>query len=503
MRRMRASAPALFPSRLQASDERLVGRVRAGDARAFEAIYDRYERSLRSFCRHLLGQPEDADDAVQHTFLAAYRTIHDGDRDVDLRPWLFTVARNRCRSLLRSRRHSSALGADSLEPSTEGLTAAVERRESLRDLLRDIAALPEDQRAALILTQLETLKHDEVARVLGVPSEKVRALVFQARSSLASTRRARDTACHEIREQLTSLNGPALRRGNLRRHLHGCTGCRDFELTLKRQRAAIVVLLPVVAAPALRGNVLGQIAAGGPGAAAGTWAGAAGSGGALGGLAGGGVALKAAVVAVSAAVAGTGVATVTTGGVPDATHRTFSPPVSKTHAPGARVALLTTPRPRAGSPRAPSPSGHARPVPSGQSSGPAASSRAASPPPAAPPGVAKQGGTPPGLGRHRGSPPGLAKQGGTPPGLAKKRGTSQGKGVGQPSPNHSHGSPPGQAKGKEVTPPGPSKQPLSPTPPGNGESHGNPGNGNGYGNGTGNGNGNGKPTGPPGGGKGH
>ena len=76
------------------------------------------------------------------------------------------------------------------EPSVEGLAVEVERREHLHDLLRDISRLPEEQRAALILTQLETLRHDDVARVLAVRADKVKALVFQARESLMASQQA-------------------------------------------------------------------------------------------------------------------------------------------------------------------------------------------------------------------------------------------------------------------------------------------------------------------------
>src|SRR3954452_10091205 len=291
-----------------ASDERLVARVRAGDVRAFEAIYDRYEPPIHSFCRHLLGRPEDADDAVQHTFLAAYRGIRGSEREIDLRPWLYTIARNRCVSLLRGRHREPVLGHERVEVRTDGLTVAVERREMLRDLLADIARLPDDQRAALILTQLQTLTHDEVARVLEgaavleVPPDKVKALVFQARSSLLSTRAARETACHDIREQLSTLTGPALRRATLKRHIRACAGCRDFALAMRRQRAAIALVLPVAVRSGFKHNLLGRIAGGSGG-------GGAGSAGTAGGLLAKGIALKLGVAA-TLAVTGAGVAVI-------------------------------------------------------------------------------------------------------------------------------------------------------------------------------------------------
>jgi RNA polymerase sigma factor (sigma-70 family) len=312
-----ASQPAASLRLRPVSDERLVSRLRGGDSRAFEAIYDRYERPIRSFCRHMLGQPEDADDAAQHTFLAAYRELVGSDKQIDLRPWLFTVARNRCRTLLRARYRGMAFSEPmACEPSVEGLGVEVERREHLRDLMRDIARLPEDQRAALLLTQLETLRHDEVARVLDVPAEKVKALVFQARSSLVASELARETPCGEIRQQLATLSGAGLRRRTLRRHVRDCPGCREFEQRLKRQRHAILVLLPVASSPVVRDAVAAHLAGGAAagGAAAGGVAtgGGAAAGGGLTALVGNAVAVKTATV-LSVAAAGAGVAAVATG----------------------------------------------------------------------------------------------------------------------------------------------------------------------------------------------
>ena len=246
------------------SDERLIARLRAGDTRAFETIYDRYERPIRSFCRHMLGQPEDADDAAQHVFLSAYKALIGTANAIELKPWLFAIARNRCRTMLRGRQRGLGIAeAVEREPSVEGLTVEVERREHLHDLLRDISRLPEEQRAALILTQLETLRHDDVARVLAVPPDKVKALVFQARESLMASQQARETPCREIREQLATLSGAGLRRRTLRRHVRDCTGCRDFELGLARQRVALSALLPVAATPVVRQVVIGHALGGG------------------------------------------------------------------------------------------------------------------------------------------------------------------------------------------------------------------------------------------------
>src|SRR3954451_718921 len=125
------SAPVRLrrPARLLrlASGERRVALVRDGDEDAFEALYDRHHPAILGFCRHMLGTREEAEDAVQHTFLAAFRDLARSSKPIDLRPWLFAIARNRCLSMLRARRAHVAI--EHAEPATDGLAATVERRE--------------------------------------------------------------------------------------------------------------------------------------------------------------------------------------------------------------------------------------------------------------------------------------------------------------------------------------------------------------------------------------
>ena len=235
------SSPAVL--RL-APDTSLVALIRQGRPAAFEAVYDRHHRAILSFCRHMLGDPEEAEDAVQHTFLAAYNDLISSDKPIYLRAWLFTIARNRCYSLLRARRELPA--PELRDAVTEGLAIQVQRRQDLRDLVLDMRRLPDEQRAALVLAELDALSHQEIADVLGVPREKVKALVFQARESLLACRVARETDCAEIREQLVTERGGGLRRANLRRHLRMCAGCRDYRREVERRRRQLAVLIPVV-----------------------------------------------------------------------------------------------------------------------------------------------------------------------------------------------------------------------------------------------------------------
>jgi RNA polymerase sigma factor (sigma-70 family) len=247
-----------------ASDEHLVARVRAGSAAAFEALFDRHQRSLLAFCRHMLGSTADAEDAVQHTFMAAYADLMRSERPIALRPWLYSIARHRCLSVLRARRERPV--AELPEPEVDHLAAEVDTREELRATLNDIARLPDDQRAALVLAEMGDASHAEIAQILGCRQEKVKALVFQARSALATGRTARDTPCADIREQL-ALGGRAMRRTSLRRHVRDCDGCREFGEQLRRQRRRLRILLPAAPGLGLKRAVLGALGTFGGGGA--------------------------------------------------------------------------------------------------------------------------------------------------------------------------------------------------------------------------------------------
>ena len=171
----------------------------------------------------MLGSRDEAEDALQQAFVSAHADIVSSDKPIRFKAWIYTIARNRCLSILRSRREQPSDDIDRV--STAGLGDEVQHRADLRELLADMQELPDDQRDALILSELGDLSHAEVAEVIDCEVAKVKSLVFQARSGLLERREARETPCHEIREQLATLRGGSLRRGPLRRHLKACPGC--------------------------------------------------------------------------------------------------------------------------------------------------------------------------------------------------------------------------------------------------------------------------------------
>jgi RNA polymerase sigma factor (sigma-70 family) len=244
-----------------ASDERLVSLVRresmGTSAAAFEALYERHVRGLLSFCVYMLGSRDDAEDAVQAAFAAAHRSLRSSRREVTVRPWLFAIARNECIDIIRKRRPTVELNG---EPATTGdPVKTLALREEVRGIVEDVHRLPERQRAALVLAEVDGLSQAEIGGVLGVRAEQVKAYVYQARENLLSERGAREADCAEIREQLAVSRGPALRRARIRRHTRMCDGCRAYAESVGHQRRQLSALIPVTPTFALKHRVFEQL----------------------------------------------------------------------------------------------------------------------------------------------------------------------------------------------------------------------------------------------------
>ena len=198
---------------------------------------------------------DEAEDALQQTFLRAHRALLAHGAPDDPRPWLFAIARNRCQTLLAARRAEAEV--DEGLVATAGLAEEVQTRADLRAVVEDVARLPDDQRAALVLAELADLSHAQIGEVIGVRAGKVKALVHQARTTLIAERDAREQPCEEIREQIATARGGALRRGPLRRHLRLCAPCRAYRDAVAAQRRALAVVLPVAPSAGLKAGILG------------------------------------------------------------------------------------------------------------------------------------------------------------------------------------------------------------------------------------------------------
>src|SRR3954454_11339715 len=143
------------------TDARLVDLVRAGHAAAFEAIVQRYRRPLLKYCGRLLPVSR-AEDAVQQTFLKAYQSMTSGDAEINLRPWLYKIAHNSSLNLLRQ----NGWNYDQIPEDFDGVMQppqAVEQSERIRQVVRNVQELPERQRDAIVLRELEGRSYEEIS----------------------------------------------------------------------------------------------------------------------------------------------------------------------------------------------------------------------------------------------------------------------------------------------------------------------------------------------------
>jgi RNA polymerase sigma factor (sigma-70 family) len=292
--------------RLQ-SDERLVALLRKGNNHAFEVLVARYDGRLLAFCRHLLGSREDAEDVLQEVMTAAFNAILADNRPINVRPWLYRIARNRSLNHLR---RIQAIGVDSMDLhySDHGASTAdkVDEREEFRLLVGDIHELPETQKTALVLREMDALSYEQIAEAMETTVPSVKSLLVRARVSLAEAAEARLLSCNEVRMELGEVAEGLRRRPTplVRRHLRQCKRCTNFRTELKHTNKALAALLPIGPALLLKNLLIAHL---GHSAGAGSGATAAGSGAA--GAAGAGAA------GVSAAGAGATGAGAAAGGV--------------------------------------------------------------------------------------------------------------------------------------------------------------------------------------------
>ncbi|HEV2769920.1 MAG TPA: RNA polymerase sigma factor, partial [Solirubrobacteraceae bacterium] len=294
------------------SDEQLLVAFRTGSEAAFAAIHDRYRQRLLAYARQMLGgSRQDAEDVLQDVFLRAYAMLRTDGRAVVLRPWLYRVAHNRCVDQLRRPAPAPVeIGEDSVgERPSASLPDPIEsaqRREELARLVVDIRRLPEQQRSALLMREIDGMSYGELAGALEVSMPAVKSLLVRARMGLAEAGEARDAACGDIRADLADSHDRGVRiSGHARRHLRDCDGCTRFRVALRATSAAMGALVPGGPGPfAALAQAIG-LGGGGSGAVAGGGWSAVGSAGGM---------IKVAALVGTAAIAAGGAGTAGLGG---------------------------------------------------------------------------------------------------------------------------------------------------------------------------------------------
>ncbi|HWH20059.1 MAG TPA: sigma-70 family RNA polymerase sigma factor, partial [Solirubrobacterales bacterium] len=265
-------------------ERRLARRAARGDRDAFTTIFRRYQRDLYRYCVAILGNPEDAQDALQNTMVKALRALPGERREIDLKPWLYRIAHNESIDLIRRRRQNVSLEEDRLPPRTT-LAEEVETRQRLRQLIADVGELPERQRGALLMREAGGLEFEQIAKALGTTPAVARQTLYEARLGLREMDAGRNMECTAVTKALSDGDRRVRRRRDLSAHLKACPECRLFaeEIDSRRQALAAISPLPAVAAAALMRGL------GGGGAGAGVAGGVGGSSaGGVGGTIGAG-----------------------------------------------------------------------------------------------------------------------------------------------------------------------------------------------------------------------
>lgn len=172
--------------RLQ-SDERLAALAVDGHEAAFAAIVDRYRTPLTRYCAGIVG-PNRAEDAVQQALINAHDALKRTDEVRHLRSWLYRIAHNAALNVLRTVRDDvsldAAAAADAAALADGGPAASFERTERFEAVVAALHELPERQRAALVLRELEGRSHEEIAAALGVTPSAARQHIMRGRTAI-------------------------------------------------------------------------------------------------------------------------------------------------------------------------------------------------------------------------------------------------------------------------------------------------------------------------------
>lgn len=214
---------------------------RAG--RAFERVYRQNVRHVYGYALAVLHSPEDAEDVTQTTFLNAYRAFERGDLPRSPDNWLISIAHGLCEQRARQESGLETVAyedeADEAVPDEEG--------PSPSDVRRALGRLPFDQRAALIMREVEGRSYAELVELLGVSNADVETLLFSARRALREELEGSLT-CHQaeraISRRIDGLLGRDERK-QLRSHLRECDDCARFARSQRAQRTALRALANV------------------------------------------------------------------------------------------------------------------------------------------------------------------------------------------------------------------------------------------------------------------
>jgi RNA polymerase sigma-70 factor (ECF subfamily) len=179
------------------SDAELMLLVKRGDTHAFTTLVERYRQPVMNFVLRTLRDETEAEDLAQNVFVQVFKAAPRHQETAKVSTWIFTIARNLCLNELRRRRRHPAESLDAppadgdgppplqaVDRATTGPTESLLRRELEEKVEAAIAALPENQRTALLLCREEELSYEDIAAVLGCSLSATKSLIHRARETL-------------------------------------------------------------------------------------------------------------------------------------------------------------------------------------------------------------------------------------------------------------------------------------------------------------------------------
>ena len=253
-----------------ASDHSLVARVRRGDDRAFEALYERYHRRIHAYVYGMVKDHQRAEDVTQEVFVSALRRMRATERPIAFKPWIYEIAKNACIDQFRRSKRAEEISFD----ADEGLApsdytrlvsrepvpdVAVAAKQQLEDMVGAFGGLSESHHEILVLRELEGLSYREIGERMGMSRPAVESTLFRARRRLSEEydELASGQRCVRIQSIITTaatgrLGARDTRR--LARHVAHCQPCR-------RQALAAGVDKGLVARRPLRERAVEKVAA--------------------------------------------------------------------------------------------------------------------------------------------------------------------------------------------------------------------------------------------------
>jgi RNA polymerase sigma-70 factor, ECF subfamily len=184
------------------SDDHLIARTLAGESDAFGLLVKRWERPIYGMTLRMLGRDEDARDACQEAFIAAFRNLGKFRGEAKFSSWIYRIALNACHSRLRDRQgvtfsideeDESGRRTELADTAGESLTERVSRDERTEIVRRALQSLPPEMRQVIVMKEYEEMTFAEIAEVLRIPVSTVKSRLY--------------TGLQQMRAKLEKLRG--------------------------------------------------------------------------------------------------------------------------------------------------------------------------------------------------------------------------------------------------------------------------------------------------------